>query len=195
MKKSLILIISLILSISWAQAFEKDGLYYAIIDGEAVVTNQSMHDTLKSIAYVFVPGMREAFSKYKGDIVIPPTVEYGGKTYKVTGISHYAFYLVDGITSITIPETIKRIGLSAFSRSNVKELVFPNSVEKIGNSACEDMLKLEKVVLPEKLDTIPQNMLGFGVGMSSGCNSALKEVVMPKSCKVIETEAFFIKIH
>ncbi len=44
MKKSLILIISLILSIGWAHAFEKDGIHYTIIDGEAVVINPALDD-------------------------------------------------------------------------------------------------------------------------------------------------------
>ena len=56
-------------------------------------------------------------SDYSGDIVIPESVTYNNKTYRVTGINDGAFYNYLNhvkITSVTIPNSIKRIGAKAF---------------------------------------------------------------------------------
>ena len=53
--------------------------------------------------------------KYSGNIVIPETVVYNGKTYKVTSIDNHAFGSCDALTSITIPNSVTSIGDWAFS--------------------------------------------------------------------------------
>ena len=47
-------------------------------------------------------------------VVIPSTVQYGGKTYDVIGIGECAFSEFPQMTSVTIPESIVWIGLDAF---------------------------------------------------------------------------------
>ena len=51
---------------------------------------------------------------YKGDIVIPKSVEYEGSGFLVTSIGNYAFGDCSSLTSITIPEGVTSIGNSAF---------------------------------------------------------------------------------
>ena len=193
MKKSLILIISLILSISWAQAFEKDGLHYTIIDGEAVVINANQEDKVTAIEYVYNHESEKiSYSEngYEGDIVIPASVEYGGQTYPVTGIAHWAFARTEKITSVSIPEGIKHIGCACFYNNwGVTSLDFPNSVEKIGSYACAEMKSLARARLPERLDTIPIYMF-YSLEVDGRFGAPLKEVVMPKSCKVIGGSSF-----
>ena len=63
---------------------------------------------------------------YSGSVEIPATVTNsdGGKTYNVTGIGNRAFFLSDGITSVTIPEGLISIGDEAFSYCrNIKALI------------------------------------------------------------------------
>ena len=76
---------------------------------------------------------------FSGSVEIPATVTNpdGGKTYNVTGIGNHAFFLSDGITSVTIPEGLISIGDEAFSYCrNIKgDLVIPSTVTSIGKDA------------------------------------------------------------
>ena len=53
--------------------------------------------------------------EYTGDVVIPATVNYDGKTYSVTSIGNGAFEYCSGLTSVTIPNSVTSIGEFAFS--------------------------------------------------------------------------------
>ena len=81
--------------------FEVDGIYYIIEDSVACVTYQR-----------YEYGMH--LSDYHGDVVIPSSVTYQGKTYPVKTIDFYAFNYCQGLTSITIPESITTIRNNAF---------------------------------------------------------------------------------
>jgi hypothetical protein len=52
---------------------------------------------------------------YSGDIVIPSTVDYEGKTYNVTSIGEEAFNDCIDLTSVAIPSSITSIGYAAFA--------------------------------------------------------------------------------
>ena len=52
----------------------------------------------------------ETEPKYSGDIVIPETISYNGKTYRVTGINEYAFYKCGNLSSVTLPGSLRSIG-------------------------------------------------------------------------------------
>ena len=81
--------------------FEVDGIYYKIEGDVACVTFQR-----------YASGMH--LSDYHGDVVIPSTVTYQDVTYPVTTIDYYAFNYCQGLTSITIPESITTIKDCAF---------------------------------------------------------------------------------
>lgn len=63
-------------------------------------------------------------------------------------------YLVFANEGAEIPNYVKTIGPRAFSHGNIKEVVFPNSVEIIENNGCSNGYCLESVVLNEGLKKI-----------------------------------------
>lgn len=70
---------------------------------------------------------------YTGKVVIPETITYNGKTYRVTGIDTWAFAL-SSITSVTIPDNITYIGEECFVRcTSLKEVKLPTHITAIPN--------------------------------------------------------------
>lgn len=71
-------------------------------------------------------------TKYSGDIVIPPSVTYGGKTYQVKKIGQGAFWECTGLKSIVLPEGLVEIENSSFTGcTGLKALTIPSSVVSI----------------------------------------------------------------
>ena len=107
--------------------FAVDGIYYKIVDNEACVTYQEYRS-----------GMH--LSDYHGDVVIPAQVTYQDVTYPVTTIDYYAFNYCQGLTSITIPESITTIKDNAFylcTRLTCVSLLTPTVViERYAFSMC-----------------------------------------------------------
>ena len=82
------------------------------------------------------------YSPYTGAVTIPSTVTYNGTTYTVTGIGAGAFSESNGLTSVSMPNTITYIGQAAFAYNasstcspNFNTVTIPNSVETIGDYA------------------------------------------------------------
>ena len=79
--------------------FEKDGIYY----------------WRKNANEVEVTYRNTNYNSYSGEVTIPATVTYEGRTYGVTAIGDNAFLLCTGLTKVTIPNTVTSIGQTAFS--------------------------------------------------------------------------------
>ena len=75
--------------------FDVDGVYYYTTGDKAIVT----HGVFSCC--------------YSGEVIIPETVTYSGKTYSVTAIGDNTF-CGSGLTSIIVPNTITSIGSNAF---------------------------------------------------------------------------------
>ncbi len=85
--------------------------------------------------------------------------------------------------SITLPETVKEIGASAFTNcSRLQKINIPEGVTKIGSSALAGCKKLKQLVLPSGLQEIPEQL----------CNlcEALDSVKLPAGLTVIPQKAF-----
>ena len=75
-------------------------------------------------------------NEYSGNVVIPESVTYNGKTYSVTSIGYEAFRSCSGLTSVTIPNSVTSIGNFAFySCSSLTSIIIPYSVTSIGEGA------------------------------------------------------------
>ena len=87
------------------------------------------------------------FSGYQHDtIVIPPTVDYNGRTYRVVGIVQSAFIDFTSLITVSIPNTVTTIGISAFANcTNLSKVLIPSSVQTIGSAAFAYCTSLKEV--------------------------------------------------
>ena len=148
--------------------FKVDDLYYKISRNEAVVTyyDRSYNS-----------------SEFSGDIIIPSSVCYAGKTYSITGIGENAFSGCTGITSVTIPSSVKWIGEKAFSSCfALTSISIPNSVISIGYSAFLNCKALTGITISSSITTIPDAMF-------EGCVN-LTNIIIPDQVTTIGVDAF-----
>ncbi len=85
------------------------------------------------------------------EVVIPETIE----GLPVTNIYIYAFEGCSSLTSITIPETVTRIGPEAFKGcSSLESIVIPSKVTLIDSRAFQDCSRLTSITIPDSAITI-----------------------------------------
>lgn len=95
-----------------------------------------------------------------GEVIVPDSVTYKGKTYPVTMIGTSAFSGCDSITSVTLSETITLIDYMAFcSCSTLTSIVIPPKVTEIRGGAFMRCTNLKRVTIPASLTSI--GMLAF----------------------------------
>ena len=150
-----------------AKSFWVDGFYYRLRDNmitdEVEVTSGS--------------------NQYEGDIVIPNSIEYGGKTYAVTRIGYNAFDNNDNLTSVTLHDDINSIGYQAFSNCDrLSAIDIPGSVKEIEDRAFMYCYNLTSVTLHDGLETIGKNVFQGDYKVSS--------IILPSTLKTIGDEAF-----
>jgi hypothetical protein len=115
MKKELLLSMLMVMMPLMVNAYdaEIDGIYYNFSGDEAEVTYQQR-----------VGENQFPMSDYSGSIVIPESVVYKEKSYKVTRIGQQAFFCCEDVISITIPKSVNVIRHYAFAGcSNLTEIV------------------------------------------------------------------------
>jgi len=101
---------------------EQGGLNYSIVNDGAVV--RGLSGTVRSAN--------------AGDVVIPASIDYSGKTYPVTKVSYSAFYGCETLTSIDLGR-INELGVYALAKCTaLKGVDIPASVTKIGDYAFSD---------------------------------------------------------
>lgn len=102
-------------------ATEVNGFYYSL--NSSAKTCTLTYETTSSGSVIAV---------YKGDVVVPETVEYDGVTYTVTGISGLCFRNCAELTSVIIPSTVIAVGNDAFyGCSSLRRVVFCDSQSTI----------------------------------------------------------------
>lgn len=142
-------------------------------------------------------------------ITIPITVSDGTNTYPVKilgkGQGYQIFPTQKPITSLTIPYGIERINTHAFydARYLSGNLVIPDSVIYIGDTAFYNCKNLKNVTLPANVTTYTYTFSDCGLegtmiipegvtsikGIFSGCNK-ISRVVLPSTLEIIGENSF-----
>ena len=161
--------------------FEVDGLKYTITDAEK-------HEVSVEII--------SDDNKPQGDLVIPAEVENDGVKFAVTDIGWRAFYDCTGLTSVTIPNSVKNIDYLAFQNCvGLTSVTIPNSVTNIGSTAFSDCQKLTEIKVDDDNSTYTSEN---GVLLSKGRDNLIccpigktGPYTIPESVKNIGNYAFF----
>lgn len=101
-KALLVFILTALPSAIWAY-----DVYYAYVNG--IYYDLDTKNKIASVTY-----KDNKFNSYSGNVTIPEEIEYKSAKYSVTKIESLAFNGCTGLTSITIPNSVKSIGNSAF---------------------------------------------------------------------------------
>ena len=81
-------------------------------DGVTIYYSWRNDGTELAVSY-YGADLLESMNYYSGEVIIPESVEYGGRAYKVTAIYGYAF-ANSSVTSVTIPNSVTSIEDYAF---------------------------------------------------------------------------------
>ena len=142
---------------------------------------------------------------YSGDVIIPETINYEGKTYSVTKIDGGAFSTCKDLNSVTISGGVKEIGsYSFYSCKKLSSVILPDGLTSIGEEAFEECTSLTSLVIPNTVSEIHR-----GAFWKSGINNIniptkleaivsvafaqcpnLTQIIIPNNIKIIEQEAF-----
>jgi hypothetical protein len=113
-----------------------------------------------------------------GEVVIPDTIT----GLPVTSIGDSAFFVEDGLTSVTIPSSVTRIGDRAFSYCAIlNSVMIGTGVTRIGDGAFQGCNSLTNV-------TIPPGVTSIGSAAFLGC--AMISVTIPNSVTNIGVAVF-----
>lgn len=115
-------------------------------------------------------------------VEIPPTVN----NKPVSEIGHGCFFNHSEIKRVIFPNTIKIIGEEAFALcSGIEELLLPESITEIGVHALRDCKGLKKVIMPKHMRVLRAGVFAF---------CYLKddvEIELPNELEEIESHAFY----
>ena len=125
-----------------AYDFEEDGIYFRVSGSKKVCV--SAYNVYYRTEHL-----------YKGDVVIPSTIQHKNKTYSVVGIDDNAFRDCEELTSVTIPDGVERIGNRAFDGCrSLTAIVLPNTVKTISKRALANCPLLATVSIGAGIEEI-----------------------------------------
>ena len=136
-----------------------------------------------------------------GKVVIPARIEgipvteigagaFSGLSYSFNIFSDNPIQVEEnakaGITSVTIPTTVRKIDSEAFSYTAISKIHIPDSVIEIGQGLFSGCTRLTEIRLSDNIENLPD--LFFVLSFTSV--NPLKKINLPKNLKAIDTHAF-----
>ena len=156
--KRVVFLLCLIVVFKVARAYDAqiDGVYYNLnfSTKTAIVTNEKDKVVTGSDIYT-------------GIVVIPESILFNGKSFKITEIGKYAFFGSD-ISSISLPSSIVKINDRAFfGCEKLQSLEIPTSVKQIGIYAFAECVSISKLFIPESVVCIEEGAFTSCSGLDS----------------------------
>lgn len=102
-------------------------------DGQVLYFN--VLDSKTNRVELTYPGtIKNGGTPFRGDLNVPSTVTYNGKTYKVAAIGKKAFSGATSLTSVILPTGLTEIGDFAFEECfSLRRIMFPGNKVKFGS--------------------------------------------------------------
>ena len=138
-----------------AQIFNDGVLKYKVLDKEAATC-----EVTGLVSY-----------EIEGELVIPEVAANQNTCYQVISIGNVAFEGASSIVSVTLPESIRTIGIGPFSNcQNLKEIIVDDKNKRYKS--------VDGVLYTTQIDTLIQ------------CPASFRDFTVPSSVKVIDDFAF-----
>ena len=140
-------------------------------------------------------------------VTIPTNIVWGGNTYKVTKIGAKAFYNLETLTCVAVPNSVKSVGDEAFyDCPELASITISKNLKSIGDFAFENCRNLTSILIPNSVTSIGREAFYNCTGLTSvivpynvaileesvfhNC-SGLTSVTIPNSVTKIESEVFY----
>lgn len=176
-----------------------DDLYYDLNRSNLTATVVSKIDFNHNESYYYND---EYYNYIQGDVVIPSSIKFFDREFKVNKIGSNAFFKCD-IRSIKLPNTLTSIEGNAFYQTSLTNIEIPESVASIGKG-CFMNCSLENISLPKNLKKIPEECFTGTtslrdielpstieeIGHLAFEQSGLESIFIPSSTKLIGSGAF-----
>ena len=105
---------------------------------------------------------------YEGEVIIPETVVSDGEEFTVISIGMQAFYNCEGLTAVTIPNSVKKTWyLSFYGCTRLASVKLSSSLETIGYGSFAGCYVLPSVELPNSLKIIDDYAFAYCYALSS----------------------------
>ena len=164
--------------------FKVDGVYYKLVS--------YLNKTVEVTAPVEMEG--ETLGAYSGEMEIPASFVDGETTYTVVAIGDDAMK-DSGVTGVTLPDGVAKIGKSAFAGSQLSRLSRRGSdslvistgtdrfdnITSLGEGAFAGCSAFADIFYPVKIENLPANLYS---------GTAVKEIVIPENVREVGISAF-----